>query len=157
MSLESSVHQVREFVKVFAGLTQIGDALETALAAEQKAAAAEKRAAAAKKSADDAGVAASAAMAGADKIKAEADAMMAAAKSSAEEIRSAAKSKADATVAKAKSEADAFYAAVLGVSAKNDADRKAADEALSKVKAQIAHAEAKLSEIRQAIAKITGG
>ena len=66
-----------------------------------------------------------------------------------------AKDKADALIAKAKDKADALAEATATAAEKFAIQKQANDEVLAMANAQIAHAEAKLSEIREAIARLT--
>lgn len=157
MNLEASVHKVREFAKTFEALVDIGDALEEALAADNAALAAEKRLKEADKALDRVIKASADSLVAANKIRLEADAVLADAKSDAAAIRAEAKSKADVLAAKSKDKSDAQAEAHATAAEKFTIQKQTNDEILAMANAQIAHAEAKLSEIRAAIAKITGG
>jgi len=157
MSLEASVHAVRELVKTFQGVIAIGDALETALAAEQKAAAADRRTVAAIAAVAEAEAKRVAVVEACELTKVSAAKLLTDAQRDAADIRKEAKSKADVTVAKAKDKSDAMDEAVATAREKFNVQKQTNDEILAMANAQIAHAETKLSEIRAAIAKITGG
>ena len=155
MSLEADVHNVRQFLQTFKGLANITQALEGALAAEGKAKSAEKRADAAQALATHTAAEVLAMTASVDAAKQEAIKLVADAKNEASRIRAEAKAKAETTVA-----ASIQKAAIVDRQAALDAEKFAAQsqtnkEVLDMLGAQIAHAEAKLSEIRAAIAALT--
>lgn len=152
MSIEASAHKIREFIASF---VEIGDALDTALSAEGKAKAAEKRAAAAQAAAAAAQEAQANALEAGERLRTEAAKILADAKADAATIRKEAKVKADATVAAAKNRADKLDEATATAQEKFAAQKQTNDEILAMTQAQIAHAEAKLKEIREAIAALT--
>lgn len=157
MSLESSVHKIREFAKTFDALLSIGDALETALAAEAMAKSAEVRRAAAAAELVSAKETLSAAAAGVATAKDEAATLVADARKYATEIKSEAKAKGDAALDKALAKASMVESESKVAAEKFSAQQETNKEVLAMLQAQIAHGEAKLTEIRAAIAKITGG
>ena len=157
MRLEASVHKIREFTKTFAALTDIGDALEFALAAERKAESAEKRTAVTQAAALAAQDAQAKALEAGERLRTEAAEILVDAKTDAAAIRKEAKDKADALAAKSKDKADAQAEALATAAEKFAIQKQTNDEVLAMTNAQIAHAEAKLSELREAIARLTKG
>lgn len=155
MSLESDVRNVREFLNTFKGMLAIGDALEAALAAEGRAKACEKRALIAQDAEQQSKADKATIIKECEAMRAEAAKAMADAKRSAEDTKKDAKSKADAAVAKANAKIDQIEKDALMAQAKFDHQTQTNKEILDMQMAQIAHGEAKLTEIREAIAKLT--
>jgi len=156
MSLELVAKQVKDAIKVLPLLAKVQEALNEALLAVDAAKAADKRL-------DSTNLAITAAredqralLAASERIKAESDKMLADAKTDAATIRMRATESADNMVSKAAEKANVITKESDVAREKFAAQKTTNDEVLSMLQAQIAHGEAKLSEIRAAIAKITG-
>lgn len=153
--LEAAVQKLRRIAEPFIAFTEVAAICDITVGAEARAKAAEKRleqathALAANKTELEATLKET--MAAKDLAKA----MIVDAKAEANEIKKDAKTKAEAAIAKARLQAqdtDREYAIALE---KFKAQKETNDEILAMTGAQIAHGEAKLSEIRAAIAAIT--
>lgn len=155
MSLENDVKNVKILVDAFAGLQGVRSALESALAAEGAAKAAEKRLASAEMALADAAARLDAMNAAVVTAKDEASKLVLDARKYASEIKNEAKVKSDKKLAEADAKALKLEQEVAINAEKFTAMKSAQEETLGMLGAQIAHGEAKLSEIREAIAKAT--
>ena len=159
MSLAADVHDVRRFIaelRKLKSLASVEQALESALASISEAEGAEARLAIALHATEGA-------TAGVLRIREEAvaakKAMDAAVDKNRDEVRDAlakARAKADGITAKAQAAADALLSEAQAKAIKLASAIEAQTERLGMLGAQIDHGEAKLNEIRAAIAKITG-
>ena len=152
MSLQASVNSIQNFMAAFA---EVGDALDMALTAEAAAKAANKRVSAAEKQCAESIKNAEIAAAQAEKITADSAIALADAQKAIKELQLEAKAKADAALSKAKAKLTAIEDEAALAAQKFAAQKETNDEILAMLGAQIAHGEAKLQEVRDAIAAIT--
>lgn len=155
MSLASDVSDVRKFLDVFRSATRIEDALTTALTAEQAADAARKRHEASAKAAKEAEAAKDEAFRALTAAKSEAQSVLEGARKEAAAIKAEARKKGEEMVTKAEAKFGAIETQATLAQEKFAAQKQTNQEVLDMMGAQIAHAEAKLSEIRAAIANLT--
>lgn len=157
MSLEAIALEVRKALPAIKKLDVLSLALDEAANAEQLLAAAKRELA------EKLGILANAkteivaAHVAVDDAKREADNVVAEAREQAAKIKQDAKVKADAALEKARAKASEIETQAAVAEELFTSKRQTNEEVLAMLQAQIAHAEAKLSEIRAAIAKITGG
>ena len=156
MSLELVAKQVKEAIKSLPLLVKVQESLDEVLIATSAAAAAEKRLAVALAAITVAQEDQRAILAGSNRIKDEADKLLSDAKADAAKIRAEAKSKGEIALSKAMDKAAIVTKEADVAQEKFIAQKSTNDEILGMLQAQIAHGEARLSEIRAAIAKITG-
>jgi len=157
MSLESSANDVREIIRMYNGIVALGDALDEAVMAEAKTKAAVKREKEAQANLAKAVSEKDATLIAVANLRAEGEKAIADAKDLASGIRAEAKAKADALAAKSKEKYELLAKQDAIDAEKFAAQKQTNDEILAMTQTQIAHAEAKLSEIRAAIAALTKG
>jgi chromosome segregation ATPase len=157
MSLEADLFEIRKALPAIKLLERVEAALADAVHVEGRAAAGEKKLAELSKAVSVTTGELATANAAVEDAKREASKLVNDARKYASEIKAKAKDDAEKKAAKADADAAAIAADIAVQLEKFAAQKQTNDEILAMTQAQIAHAEAKLSEIRAAIAKITGG
>lgn len=154
MSLEALRLKAKKAVSALDVLADFGKALEQATAIEQLSNDAAKRLVDSEAQIKAASDTLEALMKAQEQAKLEATDIISGAKAEAAKIRAESKSKSEVAAQKAKEKHDAVLAAAAEAEAKFALDKQMREEVLAMLGAQIAHAEAKLAEIREAVSKL---
>jgi chromosome segregation ATPase len=155
MTFASDLLEVRKFLTAFGSFERVERALSDADNLEVKVAKREKELAALTDSVSVATGELATAKAAVEDAKQEAGKLVNDARKYASEIKAKAKDDAEKKAAKADADSAAIAADIAVQIEKFAAQKQTNDEILEMTQAQIAHAEAKLSEIRAAIAALT--
>jgi len=156
MSLEADLFEIRKALPAIKLLERVELALADVVHIEGRIAAGEKKLTALNGAVSVTDSELTSAKAEVEAAKREAGTLVADARKYATEIKADAKAAADKAAVKARAKVDSLETEAAVLAEKFATQKQTNDEILAMTQAQIAHAEAKLSEIRAAIAKITG-